>query len=59
MAVFPVSELKSEQNFENIVGGRDVFGQLPMGFGKSLIFSTAPMTKAIGSRLIDFSYIVC
>ena len=45
MAVFPVSELKSEQKHENIVGRRDVFGQLPTGFGKSLIFSAAAMTK--------------
>ena len=44
--MFPVSELKSEQNLENIVGRRDVFGQLPTGFGKSLIFSTAAMKKA-------------
>ena len=47
-AVFPVIELKSEQKFtiENIVGRRDVFWQLQTGFGKSLIFSTATMTKA-------------
>ena len=47
-AVFPVSELKSEQKLtiDNIVGRRDVFGQLQTGFGKSLIFSTATMTKA-------------
>ena len=40
-AVFPVSELKSEQKLiiKIIVGRRDVFGQLPTGFGKSLIFN--------------------
>ena len=48
LAVFPDSELKSEQKLtiENIVGRRDVFGQLPTGFGKSVIFSAAAMTKA-------------
>ena len=56
MAVFPVSELKSEQNLENIVGRRDVFGQLPTGFGKSLIFSTAAMTKAYQFFLDDFFF---
>ena len=47
LAVFPDSELKSEQKLtiENIVGRRDVFGQLPTGFGKSVIFSAAAMTK--------------
>ena len=45
LAVFPISELKSEQKLENIVGRRDVFGQLPTGFGKSVIFSTAALTK--------------
>ena len=48
LAVFPDSELKSEQKLtiENIVGRRDVFGQLPTGFGKSVIFSAAVRTKA-------------
>ena len=48
LAVFPDSELKSEQKLtiENIVGRRDVFGQLPTLFGKSVIFSAAAMTKA-------------
>ena len=48
LAVFPDSELKSEQKLtiENIVGRRDVFGQLPTVFGKSVIFSAAAMTKA-------------
>ena len=48
LAVFPDSKLKSEQKLtiENIVGRRDVFGQLPTGFGKSVIFSAAAMTKA-------------
>ena len=48
LAVFPESELKSEQKLtiENIVGRRDVFGQLPTVFGKSVIFSAAAMTKA-------------
>ena len=38
LAVFPVSELKSEQKLtiENLVGRRDAFGQLPTGFGKSV-----------------------
>ena len=46
--MFPDSELKSEQKLtiENIVGRRDVFGQLPTVFGKSVIFSAAVMTKA-------------
>ena len=46
-----VSELKSEQKLiiENIVGRRDVFGQLLTGFGKSVIFSAAAMTKAYRS----------
>ena len=43
--MFPVSELKYEQKLENIVGRRDVFGHLPTGFEKSLISSTAAMTK--------------
>ena len=40
LTVFHVSELKSEQELtiENIVGRRDVFAQLPTGFGKSVIF---------------------
>ena len=40
LTVFPVSELKSEQELtiENTVGRRDVFAQLPTGFGKSVIF---------------------
>ena len=48
LAVFPDSELKSEQKLtiENIVGRRDVFGQLPTVFGKSVIFSATAMTKA-------------
>ena len=48
LAVFPDSKLKSEQKLtiENIVGRRDVFGQLPTGFGKSVIFSAAVRTKA-------------
>ena len=48
LAVFPDSKLKSEQKLtiENIVGRRDVFGQLPTGFGKSVIFSAAARTKA-------------
>ena len=48
LAVFPDSELKSEQKLtiENIVGRRDVFGQLPTVFGNSVIFSAAAMTKA-------------
>ena len=48
LAVFPDSKLKSEQKLtiENIVGRRHVFGQLPAGFGKSVIFSAAARTKA-------------
>ena len=48
LAVFPDSKLKSEQKLtiENIVGRRHVFGQLPTGFGKSVIFSAAVRTKA-------------
>ena len=48
LAVFPDSELKSEQKLaiENIVRRRDVFGQFPTVFGKSVIFSAAAMTKA-------------
>ena len=53
LAVFPDSKLKSEQKLtiENIVGRRDVFGQLPTGFGKSVIFSAAAMTKSVTSQL--------
>ena len=49
LAVFPDSELKSEQKLatENIVGRRDVFGQLPTVFGKSVIFSAAATDKGI------------
>ena len=48
LAVFPDSELKSEQKLaiENIVRRRDVFGQFPTVFGKSVTFSAAAMTKA-------------
>ena len=37
LAVFPDSELKSEQKLtiENIVGRRDVFGQLPTALEKA------------------------
>ena len=55
LAVFPDSELKSEQKLtiENIVGRRDVFGQLPTVFGKSVIFSAAVMTKAYHFFFLD------
>ena len=49
LAVFPVSELKSEQILESIVG------QLPTGFGKNLFFSTAAMTKAYHFFLESFT----
>ena len=37
LAVFPDSKLKSEQKLtiENIVGRRDVFGQLPTGLERA------------------------
>ena len=40
LAFFPVDELKAEQRLviEKIVARRDVFGQLPTGYGKSLTF---------------------
>ena len=55
LAVFPVSELKSEQILESIVGRRDVLGQLPTGFGKNLFFSTAAMKKAYHFFLESFT----
>ena len=39
LSLFPVDELKAEQKLiiEKIVGKRDVFGQLPTGYGKSFL----------------------
>ena len=56
LAVFPDSELKSEQKLtiENIVGRRDVFGQLPIisvTFGLSQI----PLNNICVSRLFEIS----
>ena len=50
LAVFPGSELKSEQKLtiENIVGRRDVFGQLPTVFGKSVTGR-----KGLGHRTVS------
>ena len=44
LALFPVDELKAEQRLiiEKIVARRDVFGQLPTGYGKSLTFQLLP-----------------
>ena len=44
LALFPVDELKAEQRpiIEKIVAKRDVFGQLPTGYGKSLTFQLLP-----------------
>ena len=44
LSLFPVNELKAEQKLiiEQIVRKRDVFGQLPTGYGKSLIFQLLP-----------------
>ena len=41
LALFPVNELKAEQRLitEKIVASRDVFGQLPTGYGKSFPFN--------------------
>ena len=40
LALFPVDELKAEQRLiiKKIVARKDVFGQLPTGYGKSLTF---------------------
>ena len=44
LALFPVDELKAEQSLiiKKIVARRDVFGQLPTGYGKSLTFQLLP-----------------
>ena len=44
LSLFPVDELKAEQRLiiEKIVARRDVFGQLPTGYGKSLTFQLLP-----------------
>ena len=44
LASFPVDELKAEQRLiiEKIVARRDVLGELPTGYGKSLTFQLLP-----------------
>ena len=44
LSLFPEDELKAEQMLiiEKIVARRDVFGQLPTGYGKSLTFQLLP-----------------
>ena len=44
LALFPVDELKAEQRLiiETIVARREVFGQLPTGYCKSLTFQLLP-----------------
>ena len=44
LALFPVDELKAEQRLiiEKIVARREVFRQLPTGYGKSLTFQLLP-----------------
>ena len=48
LALFPVDKLKEEQRLiiKEIVARRDVFGQLPTGYAKSLTFQLLPSLKA-------------
>ena len=53
LSLFPVDELKAEQKLiiEKIVGKRDVFGQLPTGYGKSLTFQLLPgVVKSLSAK---------
>ena len=53
LSLFPVNELKAEQKLiiEQIVRKRDVFGQLPTGYGKSLTFQLLPgVLKLLGAE---------
>ena len=57
LSSFPVMQLKAEQRFiiEKIVGRRDVFGQLPTGYGKSLTFQLLPgVLKSLNAKGYDF-----
>ena len=57
LSSFPVTQLKAEQRFiiEKIVGRRDVFGQLPTGYGKSLTFQLLPgVLKSLNAKGYDF-----
>ncbi|XP_073238122.1 ATP-dependent DNA helicase RecQ-like [Porites lutea] len=57
LSSFPVRQLKAEQRFiiEKIVGRRDVFGQLPTGYGKSLTFQLLPgVLKSLNAKGYDF-----
>ena len=57
LSFFPVIQLKAEQRFiiEKIVGRRDVFGQLPTGYGKSLTFQRLPgVLKSLNAKGYDF-----
>ena len=58
LSSFPeVKSLKAEQRFviEKVVHGRDVFAQLPTGFGKSLTFQILPpLCKCLKSMGHDF-----
>ena len=50
-------QLKAEPRFivEKIVGRRDVFGQLPTGYGKSLTFQLLPgVLKSLNAKGYDF-----
>jgi len=57
LSSFSVMQLKAEQRFiiEKIVGRRDVFGQLPTGYGKSLTFQLLPgVLKSLNAKGYDF-----
>ena len=57
LSFFPVIQLTAEQRFiiEKIVGRRDVFGQLPTGYGKSLTFQLLPgVLKSLNAKGYDF-----
>ena len=48
-AIFPDIQLKSEQRdiIESVAMGRDTFGSLPVGFGKSVTYQLLPSKTLI------------
>ena len=57
----PISDLKHEQKFflETVAKKRDIFGILPTGFGKSLIFQWSEWLPASTERLVKTTTCLC